>query len=173
MEFAHMDTPRPCAVAWREPDGEPEATLDRDDRVMRYASVKGSGRARMAPQTPGGHRNAAWGGGLRRVTAANIAPARQDENLGRGVPIGYARYASPVVDPHDYKFYRIAGWRVAVLRTAPEADVHGLLRRIFYYGPQPAGYVRLGDTLVPAALGPGDRAALAQRAIEYEPALSP
>ena len=41
-------------------------------------------------------------------------------------------------------------------------QVDSILNSIFYQGPEPSGFVRIGDTLVPAMLGPGDRMALAQ-----------
>ncbi|MGL4507977.1 MAG: hypothetical protein ACRCUF_19835, partial [Aeromonas sobria] len=75
------------------------------------------------------------------------------------VPIGFARYRDPTVDPADYLYYYLAGWRVAIPRTTPRAD--NILYRIYHWGPQSAGYVRLGDTIVPAVLGPGDRQTLA------------
>ena len=148
-------------------------TQDRDTRSMQYATNKAAGRERMVPWTPGGHRNNAWGGGMRRMTVGGVSPSRQDEHRfvsvpGRYVPIGFARYVSPVVDPNDYEFYRVAGWRVAVPRTIPGTRVRDLLYRIFYYGPQSAGYVRLGDTLVPAILESGDRMTLSETAVDFE-----
>jgi hypothetical protein len=74
-----------------------------------------------------------------------------------------------VINPLDYEFYRVAGWRVAVPRITPGLRVKDIVSRIFYYGPQSAGYVRVGDTLVPAMLGVGDRQALAQAALESFP----
>jgi len=180
----------PYGVAWQEPDGpaapraSPESGAwrsseggdhtDRDDRMMRYAASRGAGREKMTPYTPGGHRDRAWGGALRRMADATLAPSRQDEHRyvsipGRYVPVGFARYVSPLIDPYDYEYYRIAGWRVAVPRSIPGDRVRDLLYRIFYYGPQSAGYVRLGDTLVPAILSTGDRMTLSQTAVEFEP----
>jgi len=155
---------------WRDPDEEPEIGLDRDTRTMHYASAKGAGRARMEPMTPGGHRDSAWGGALRRVSDVGLAPSREDESRlhsipGHYTPIGFARYASPTIDLYEYEYHRVAGWRVAVPRAIPDARARDLLRRIFYYGPQAAGYVRLGDTLVPAMLDPGDRMTLSEAAI--------
>jgi hypothetical protein len=86
---------------------------------------------------------------------------------GRYVPIGFARYVPPTIDPSDYEYYRLAGWRVAVPRSIPGFRVQDLLGRIFSYGPQSAGYIRLGDVLVPAILEPGDRMTLAQSALEF------
>jgi hypothetical protein len=165
---------QPHTVTWREPDDEPGEGLDRDARAVRYAAAKGAGRESMTPRTPGGHRNAAWGGALRRMTVGNVGPSQEDEQRfvsipGRYVPVGFARYVSPVIDPTDYEYYRVAGWRVAVPRTIPGTRVRDLLHRIFYFGPQSAGYVRLGDTLVPAILETGDRMTLAQTAVEFEP----
>lgn len=156
------------------------AENDRDERVVGYASAKGLGRARLEPVTPGGHRDTAWGGAMARHATdhsgmilgreyvAHTAPGRYEKFSGRDhashddyVHLGYARYNSTTVNVHDYRFYRIAGWRVAIPRAAPSFHVREVLSRIFEYGPQAAGYVRLGDTLVPAELGPGDRAVLA------------
>lgn len=174
----------PYGVAWQEPDGPAspragEDHSDRDTRVMRYAANKAAGREKMTPSMPGGHRDAAWGGALRRMSDATLTPSRQDEYRyvaipGRYVPVGFARYVSPVVDPYDYEYYKIAGWRVAVPRSIPGDRVRDLLYRCFYWGPSSAGYVRLGDTLVPAILSSGDRMTLAQASVEFEPApLSP
>jgi len=155
--------------------GDDETTegddADRDARTLNYAIRKGSGRERSAPPTTGG-RQLAWGGSLRRMAEAGVAPSREDEHRfttvpGRYVPVGFARYVSPVVQAADYAYYRVAGWRVAVPRVTPGERVRDLLYRIFYFGPQSAGYVRLGETLVPAILEPGDRATLAGTAVEY------
>ena len=87
---------------------------------------------------------------------------------GRQIPIGYARYKDPVVDPANYSYVRMANWRVAVPTTMPERRRGQIVEQIYRYGPQSAGYVRLGDTLVPASLGPGNRMTLAETAIDYE-----
>ena len=159
--------------AWCEPDLEPKPEPDRDTRTMHYASAKGAGRVCMEPAMPGGHRDSAWGGGLRRISEVIIGPSRDDETRldsipGRYVPIGFARYVSPGIDPHDYEYYRIASWRVAVPRATPALRVQELLHRIFNYGPQSAGYLRVSDTLVPAMLGPGDRMLLTESAGDYD-----
>lgn len=149
-----------------------DSAPDRDSRSVRGASARGAGRERLAVDLPG-RREAAWGGALRRMSESGpLAPSREDENrltsvASRYVPIGFARYTSPVVDPYDYEYYRVAGWRVAVPRSTPGERVRDLLYRIFYYGPQSAGYARIGDCLVPGILGPGDRATLAQSSVEY------
>jgi hypothetical protein len=147
---------------------------DRDDRTMQYAVSKGAGRERLAPITPGGHRDRAWGGALRRMVVGGVTPSREDEHRfvsvpGRYVPVGYARYVSPVLDPNDYEYYHVDGWRVAVPRSIPGMRVRDLLYRIHNFGPQSAGYVRLGDTLVPAILSTGDRATLGESAVDFEP----
>jgi len=103
------------------------------------------------------------GGAMRRMSFYDIGPSMELEGVqGMYVPIGYARYVSPVLNPYEYEYFRVAGWRIAVPRTIPGLRVRDLLDRIFYYGPQSAGYMRLGDTLVPATLEPGDRMTLAQ-----------
>lgn len=154
-------------------DDDEDGGPDRDSAAMRNASARGAGRESMLPGLPGGGNGVAWGGSLRRMTDSGpLAPSREDEMRltdipGRYVPTGYARYTSPVVNPWDYTYYRVAGWRVAVPRATPGMRVRDLLYRIEYFGPQSAGYARVGDTLVPAILGPGDRATLANSAIEF------
>jgi hypothetical protein len=108
------------------------------------------------------------------MSDAVIAPSREDEfrfysAAGRYVPVGFARYVSPVINVTDYEYYRVGGWRVAIPRTVPGERVKELLYRIFTFGPQSAGYVRMGSSLVPAILEPGDRASLSESAVEYEP----
>lgn len=92
-----------------------------------------------------------------------VGPRREDEHYHapRYVPIGFARYESPVLDPGDYAFYQLAAWRVAVPRSSAGPAARALLRRIYEHGPASAGYARVGDTLVPAILGSGDRRTLA------------
>jgi hypothetical protein len=87
-------------------------------------------------------------------------PATDPPVAGRAVPVGFARYVSPVINLGDYQFRRMAAWRVAIPRALPELRVQDLLSRIWDYGPASAGYVRIGETLVPAMLDPGNRAAL-------------
>ena len=80
--------------------------------------------------------------------------------IGRSVPVGFARYVSPVIDLGDYEFRRLAAWRVAIPRRLPALRANILMRRIWNEGPAAAGYVRIGGTLVPRGLGPGSRNAL-------------
>lgn len=170
-----------CSRCAGRPDAGPDAESepDRDAAVMLYASRKGVGRERMLPQTPGGSPSRVWDGALRRMEVGGVVPSREDEHRfitvpGRYVPVGFARYVPPLIDPYDYEYFRVAGWRVAVPRVIPGFRVRDLLYRIFYYGPQSAGYVRLGDTLVPAILDTGDRMTLSQTAVDFEPwSLSP
>lgn len=149
---------------WREPDSDPEVALDRDARATRYAASKAAGREKLAPRMPGGEH----GGGLRRMIVANVSPTPMCERPvlvpGRYVPVGFARYVSPLADPLDYEYYRLSGWRVAVPRAMPGERVRDLLYRIYHWGPSSAGYVRLGDALVPAILSPGDRMTVSQAA---------
>lgn len=155
------------------PGGGADAGGDRDARARARAHAAGAGRAAQVP-VPLTNRTDVWGGGLRRMTVGDVGPRRddgprraparrEDEHYyaPRYVPVGFARYVDPTVDPADYTFYLLSGWRVAVPRTVPSPAVGDLLRRIYRYGPGSAGYARLGDTLVPALLGPGDRQTLA------------
>lgn len=141
---------------------------DRDDRAVHAAAARSAGQQASDPL---GFMNRAdaWGGGLRRILAEETVPRREDQHwyAPRYVPIGFARYESPIVDPMDYNYYQMAGWRVAIPRNVPGPERHALLQRIYAFGPQSAGYARLGDTLVPALLGPGDRQTLAQTESRY------
>ena len=147
---------------------------DRDERFLMQATGRGAGLKNSTPALTKGRRPVAWGGALRRMLSVGLAPSREDETRfvslpGRYVPVGFARYVSPLIDPSHFEMYRVAGWRVAVPRSVPGFRTRDLLYRIFYLGPASAGYVRLGDTLVPAIMEPGDRMTLAQSAIEYSP----
>jgi hypothetical protein len=141
---------------------------DRDTRALALAGAKAAGRAAKVP-APFMNRADAWGGGLRRMTSGGVGPRREDEHYyaPRYVPVGFARYEDPTVDPDDYTYYLLSGWRVAVPRTVPGPAVRATLLRIYQYGPQSAGYARLGDTIVPAILGPGDRQTLAETSTRY------
>lgn len=143
-------------------DEEPAEDLDRDRQALRHLKAKAAGREDSVP-IQFANRVDIWGGGLRRMATGSVGPRREDDHYRapRYTPIGFARYVSPIIDPADYTFYLMSGWRVAVPRTVPGPDVRALLRRIYQYGPSSAGYARLGDTLVPAMLGPGDRQTLA------------
>jgi hypothetical protein len=143
---------------WEEPHEE----QDRDTRNLQHARAKASGREAMVPAQLM-NRVDVWGGGLRRMTDGGVGPRREDEHYlaPRHTPIGFGRYVDPTLDPSDYQFYHLSGWRVAIPRTVSGPDVRATLLRIYQYGPSSAGYARLGDTIVPAILGPGDRQTLA------------
>lgn len=134
--------------------------------MARHASDHGGmllGREYVAHTAPGGYEKFSGRDHAHHHTHGAHHHAHDTHYASHGdyMRLGYARYNSATVNVHDYRFYRIAGWRVAIPRAAPGFHVRGVLSRIFEYGPQAAGYVRLGDTLVPAELGPGDRAVLA------------
>lgn len=153
---------------WDPPeDREP----DRDSRALGAAGARGAGREALVPNQFA-NREDVWGGGLRRMVDGGVGPRREDEHYyaPRYVPIGFARYVDPTVDPNDYTYYLLSGWRVAVPRTVPGPAVRALLLRIYQYGPGSVGYARLGDTIVPAILSPGDRQTLAQSESRYGPA---
>ncbi len=147
------------------------APPDRDDAARGIASARGAALAAAVPPQFA-NREDVWGGGLRRMASGGVGPRREDDHYrpARYVPIGFARYENPNVDPADYAYYLMSGWRVAVPRTLPGPAVRALLARIYQYGPSSAGYARLGDTIVPAILGPGDRQTLAQSSSRLGPA---
>lgn len=151
---------------WDEPEDE---AADRDTQVLLHASAKGAGREAMAP-SQSAHLENTWGGGLRRVVSADARdPHHGDDRIwvSRYVPVGFARYKNPTVDPAAYNFYYLDGWRVAIHHMVPASLVHDMLLRIRKHGPESVGYVRLGDTLVSAALGPGARQTLADSETRY------
>jgi hypothetical protein len=63
------------------------------------------------------------------------------------------------LDTADYIIYRVDGWRVAV--PVWEVDVHRLLTRLRFGGPKAINYIIVGDTIMPANLGRGERFTLA------------
>lgn len=129
----------------------------RDEAVVSRACAAGAGLRRKLPAPYTGR---AAGGALRRLAVPfPPLPARQDENY---VPLGFARYRNPGVDPGIYTYYQMAGWRIAVPRALCKEQALALVNGIYEVGPGPWGYARLGDTLVPAGLSPGDRQTLAQ-----------
>jgi hypothetical protein len=142
-----------------------DAESDRDTQMLLNACTKGAGREVLARAVR--HRNLG-GGDLRRLVSGGVGPHREDESLH--APIGFARYEDPTADPADYLYYHLAdGRRVAIPRVTPSADANNLIQKIYHWGPQSAGYVRLGDTLVPAVLGPGDRRTLAGSGLDRCP----
>lgn len=128
---------------------------ERDEKAMENVAIRAHGYDHPNP-------NISWGGGTRRMVHSETGFRKEDEHYKapRYVPIGFDDYERPTIDPADYAFYYLAGWRVAVPIGYPAPAVKALLLRIYKYGPQSSGYARIGDTLVPAILGPGDRKTL-------------
>jgi hypothetical protein len=148
---------------------------DRDNRGVEHAVARGMKRAaagRSAHRLFADSSAAGVSGARRLATPADLAPSRDDEVAsievpGRYVPLRFARYYAPEIDPSHFQYYRVSGWRVAVPRAVTGSSLKDLLYRVFYFGPASAGYVRYGDTLVPATLGPGDRTAVANYSGEF------
>ena len=132
----------------------------RDDKSVNFKRSKTSSINRNFPQYN-------YDSSLRKMLETSIEPTILNEYLsldikGRSLPIGFAEYVDNTIQPLNYNFYYIPGWRIAIPRSIPMDQVDSILNSIFYQGPEPSGFVRIGDTLVPAMLGPGDRMALAQ-----------
>lgn len=147
--------PETFQIGHYESSSDSEDEVDRNNHMVSYAKSKGRGRMQHEPTMPG---EGAWGGSLCKLTNIEVGDPRED---AVHIPIGYARYTAPGVKAEDYTYHRVGGWRVAVPKKS-KVPVHKLLQRIQNTGPQSVGYVRVGDTLVPGHLGPGDRATLAQ-----------
>lgn len=139
-----------------------DVSSSRDDRALVSSCARGAGIARHAPTHSGGAY--AWGGAISRVSEVTLAPSRDDESVsihGSHIPIGFAKYKPLGLKISDYHYRRAGQWRVAVRQAWSGPYVDSLIARIMKHGPQAAGYVRMGDTLVPDYFEPSDRAALA------------
>lgn len=80
----------------------------------------------------------------------------------RQVPAGYAQYQDPTLDPTTYVQWSLGQWRVMLPRALGGERSRRLLQQLQQYGAYQVGLARVGDALVPAALAPADRYALAQ-----------
>jgi hypothetical protein len=149
-------------------DHEGFSAEDRDDRVLAYAQRKATGRESLTPAPLSGYGCDARGGALRRLTENAPMQAREDYASIRALkmPLGYAAYVDPTANPYDYVYYNVAGWRVAVPRETHPSDLQAMLLSISTLGPSGAGFIRLGDTLVPSYLGTGDRMLLSQTSVD-------
>ena len=128
---------------------------DRDDRLMQTAHALSRPCFMSAAQPLGRY----LGGSLCRATLLDLRGREDAYQAPRYVEEGFGRYVSDAdaIMPTDYLYYRMAGWRVAVPRAASLAATQDLLEGIYRKGPAPMGYVRMGDTMVPQSLGPGNR----------------
>jgi hypothetical protein len=142
-------------------DCDCDESSSRDDRALYGSCARGANLSRRAPTHSGGAY--AWGGAIARVTDV-VLTSRDDEQHrvpGAHIPIGFARYKSPTLNISEYTHWRAGEWRVAIRRNMSDAAANQLIARIMAHGPQSAGYMRIGDNLVPEFLSPSDRAALA------------
>ena len=74
----------------------------------------------------------------------------------------FGEYVYPAVDPDLFALAKVFGVRVAV-PVGRGADLAAIARAIAAgFGPEAAGYVFSGDTLVPAYLSAGDRQRIGQ-----------
>src|SRR3989338_4546850 len=96
-----------CKIGWRTD----EESSDRDDRMMNH--IVRTVQTTQESFHPRARRNHTMhGGALKRMIVSGIRPQLKDLT----VPIGFAKYYSPVVNPNDYQYIRMSGWRVAVHR---------------------------------------------------------
>jgi hypothetical protein len=123
-------------------------------------------RRRVGARAPDQRRtviNEALYGGQResQIRKTGQVEHETDDLSGTRIPLGYARFRESTLDVNDYKFFVIGGWRVAINRNNNDRKTHELLKTIFREGPRPAGYVVVGDTMVPWELTVGERHTLA------------
>lgn len=130
-------------------------TSDRDSRAL----LRNLGASHQdAPRGPR-RSEGAWTTQAMRNMDAILPPSRQDAT--QPVPWGFGKYIPPTINPADYNYFQAGAWRIAVPRGTDPQKRHDLVTLIFNYGPKAAGYVQVGDTLVPWRLSPGDRQMLA------------
>lgn len=154
---------RTCGECHADADNcDCDESSSRDDRAITGMCARGNGISRRAPTSSGGAY--AWGGAISRVTEVMFAPSREDDveddRHGAHLPFGFAGYKSLAPPVDNYVFRRAGQWRIAVPGSMGPGTVNLLVAKVMAQGPQAAGYVRIGDTLVPDSLGPGARAAL-------------
>jgi len=79
---------------------------------------------------------------------------------GANVPLDFAIFRPHTISPSDYKIIYTAMWRIAVPKTMSAAAETSMRAALNMYGPQMAGYVRYGDTLVPKQFNSANRKTL-------------
>lgn len=126
-----------------------ECSSDRDRRCIRSAARRAAGVGAQAPCRT----ERTCGGAKMHYTEYEYRTPMQ------AMSRAYAAYVSPAIDVGQYGFARAGEYRVAVHHTERAADVVDAIRR---WGARAAGYVLVQDSLVPAALSPGERLALAR-----------
>lgn len=100
-------------------------------------------------------------GGMNRMVRGSVGPCREDSRRIH-TPLRFAEFSDPTVNPTDYHFYTVSGWRIALPRTLSRRDVRALLININRSGPRRFGFTRVADTIVPMFLSPGNRLSLAR-----------
>lgn len=68
------------------------------------------------------------------------------------VPLRFAYYQPPVVNPAGYRIYYMDSWRIVVPRNFCKEQVQEIYKCIKLRGPAACGYTRYYDTLVPSQL---------------------
>ena len=149
--------------AWTADQSDNAPDFDRDDNTIAFKCTKS---AALNEQGKYFSLNK-YDSTLRKMIETSIEnPVMNDyislDVTGQHIPLGYADYAPPNINPLDYNYYPLMGWRIAIPRVIPREQVQNILNSIFYYGPTPTGFVRIGDTMVPSILSPGDRMTLVQ-----------
>ena len=142
------------------PNDHDNTQSSRDDNFMIFSSSKIKSKNNQFPQYN-------YDSSLRSMLETSIEPTILNEYTsidieGKSLPIGFAEYVDTTITPLNYNFYFISGWRVIIPRVIPTNQVNNILNTIQYKGPRAAGFVRIGDSLVPAMLSAGERMALAQ-----------
>ena len=151
-----------CIWTADQSDNAPDSD-SRDYRAMQFSCSKTSAKNKSTPTL----RN--YDSSLRNMLETSIEPSIANDYVsldvsGRHIPLGFAAYVEPNINPLNYNFYYIPGWTIAIPRAIPMNQVNNILNMILYQGPESVGYIRMGDTMVPAVLSPGDRMSLAQAA---------
>lgn len=85
------------------------------------------------------------------------------------IDLGWSRYRSDKINPNDFRFYRYGPWRAAL---PANVDFESIRKQLYYGGPDAAGLVLYGDTLVPNGMRVADRQTLAMTAANGAPCMS-
>ena len=72
------------------------------------------------------------------------------------VPMRFAYFKPPVVNPKGYRIYQMGAWRLVVPRNVCKEKVQSIYDCIALNGPAACGYMRYYDTLVPSCLTASD-----------------
>jgi hypothetical protein len=72
------------------------------------------------------------------------------------IPLRFAYFKPPIVNPKGYRIYQMGSWRLVVPRNVCKEKIQSIYDCIALNGPAACGYMRYYDTLVPNCLTSSD-----------------